>query len=142
MKEFLTSNSVKVVFVCLLSGLLPVACSHHPESDIILQQRLVGTWRFSRSDGTVAVLPPSDMTFTITSNGGYISRITNPQAHTLEGTAEVKNGILIVTVTNRDNATAPSPLVDRQTIVRFDQGELGIRSEGSNITNVFQKNPQ
>src|SRR5207253_1562635 len=98
MKESLSSRSVvTLVFVCLLSGSLPVACSRRPEPDISLQQRLVGTWRYSRSDGTRTALPPSDLTFTVTSNGGYISRITNPQAHTLEGIAEVKNGLLIIT---------------------------------------------
>jgi hypothetical protein len=79
------------------------------------------------------------MVFTVTSNGGYTSRVTLPQTHTLAGTAEFKNGFLILTATNRDNATVPAPLVDRQTIVRFDDGELVTRSEGSDVENVFRK---
>ena len=138
MKSPTSRSAVTVAFVCLLFGLLPVACSRHPESDIALQQRLVGTWRYSRSDGN----RESDLTFTVTPNGGYISRITSPQAHTLEGAAEVKNGFLIVTVTNRDNSPVPSPMVSRETIVRFEKGELVIQSEGSNVTNVFRKDAQ
>lgn len=80
-----------------------------------------------------------DLVFTVTSNGGYTSTVTIPETHTLTGTAEVKHGFLIVTATTRDNATVPSPLVDRQTIVRFDAGELVVRSEGSKVENVFRK---
>ena len=142
MEKSLTSRSaVTIAFVCLLSGLLPVACSRNPESDTALQQRLVGTWRYSRSDGNSAIVH-SDLAFTVTPNGSYISRITSPQAHTLEGTAEVKNGFLIVTITNRDNSQVPSPIVSRETIVQFDKGELVTQSEGSSVTNVFRKDVQ
>src|SRR5262245_8803625 len=128
MKNHSLSRSTAIIaFVCLLSTFLPLGCSHAPEPDAALQKRLVGTWR------------GGGLVFTVTSNGGYTSTVSAPQTHTLAGTAEVKNGFLIVTVTNRDNATAPSPLVDRQTIVRFNNGELVVRSEGSNVENVFRK---
>jgi hypothetical protein len=134
----LSRSTALVAFICLLSTFLPLGCSHHPESDAALQKRLVGTWRYHESSGT-GVKTRGDLVFTVTSNGGYTSRVTTPQPHALAGTAEVKNGFLIVTVTNRDNATVPWPLVDRQTIVRFDNELLVTRSEGSNVENVFGK---
>ena len=136
----LSRSAAIIASICLLSTLLPLGCSRHPESDAALQKRLVGTWRYHQSSGT-SVVTRGDLAFTVTPDGGYASRVTIPQTHALAGTAEVKNGFLIITITNRDNATVPSPLVDRQTIVRFDGGELVTRSEGSNLENVFRKDP-
>ena len=139
MKNSPSSRSTAIIaFICLLSIFLPLGCSHHPESDEALQQRLVGTWRYRESFGS-SVTIRSDLAFTVTSNGGYASKVTLPRTHTLTGTAEVKNGLLIISVTNLDNATVPSPLVDRQTIVRFDSEELVVRSKGSTVEDVFRK---
>jgi hypothetical protein len=134
----LSRSTAIIAFICLLSTFLPLGCSHHPESDVTLQKRLVGTWRYHESSGT-GVKIRSDLFFTVTSSGGYTSKVTLPRAHALGGTAEVRNGLLIITVTNLDNATVPSPLVDRQTIVRFDNEELVIRSEGSTVEDAFRK---
>ena len=139
MKNFFLPRSTAIIaFICMLSTFLPLGCSRHPESEAALQKRLVGTWRYHESSGTGAKTR-GDLVFTVTSDGGYTSRVTIPQTHALAGTAEVKNGLLIVTITNRDNATVPSPLVDHQTIVRFENEELVVRSEGSTVENIFRR---
>jgi hypothetical protein len=118
-------------------GLLLFACGCHRESDAARQGRLTGTWRYSRSEGTRNAVF-SDLTFTVTASGNYTSRVTVPQAHSLKGTAEIKNGILIITATKRDNSNVDPPFVDRQTIIEFDEKELVTRSEGSNVKNHFR----
>src|SRR5690349_4997315 len=100
------------------------------ESDAGRQARLVGTWRYSRSEGNSNAVF-SDLTFTVTESGIYISQGTVPQAHSIEGTAAIKNGILIITATKRDNANVNPPLIDRQTIIQLDDRELVTQSEGS-----------
>jgi len=119
----------------LFSSLLFVCCGQH-ESEVTLKQ-LVGKWRYDHSNGT-ANASHGSMIFTISADGGYSSRASNSSgSHTVEGTVEVENGLFILTGTNRDNVHVA--LVDRQTIVRFDSRELVIRSEGSTVDNVFQK---
>src|SRR5690349_16167724 len=94
----LSRSAAMITSMCLLLTFLSLGFSHPPESGAALQKRLVGTW-WSRGD----------LVFTITSDGGYVSSVTLPQPHALAGTAEVKNGVLIITITNRDKATVPSP---------------------------------
>jgi hypothetical protein len=122
------------VFTCLLL----LTCGCRRESDATLQERLVGTWRYAKSDGA-AVAIPSDLTFTVTRDGSYSSKVTMPQSHAVEGTAEIKNGFLMVTVTKCDATNVVSPIVDRQAIIQFDEKGLVTRSEGSSIKNYFRK---
>ena len=105
-------------------------------SDAALQQRLVGTWRFASVDGNFKGAT-GDLTFTVTTNGEYISQITIPEAHSIRGLASVENGIMIVTVTNRDNIAVRNH--QHQTIVRCDGEELVILPEGSDMAIHFRK---
>src|SRR5690348_8325743 len=99
----LSHSAAMVAFICLLSTCFFPGCNR-TQPDATLQKRLVGTWRYHETSGA-GVKIRSDLAFTVTSSGGYISRVTLPQAHALGGTAEVRNGLLIITVTNLDNAT-------------------------------------
>jgi hypothetical protein len=125
--------SATFAFTCLL--LLASGCDHH--SDAALRERLVGSWRSSGNDGQNQMF--SDLTFTIATNGNYSSQITIPQPHSIEGSTEIKNGFLIVTVTNRDNTNVLPHDIARQEIIRVDEGELSLRSEGSDVKNYFRK---
>ncbi len=75
----------------------------------------------------------------ITTNGDYLSHITVPQKHSIQGTAQIKNGLLILTSTNRDDTYVFPPLVEHETIIRLNDRELVSVSEHSSITNHFQK---
>src|SRR5262249_63251 len=127
-------------FICLLSTFFFLGCNQ-PQPDATLQKRLVGTWRYHESSGT-AVKIRSDLVFTVTSSGGYFFTANPPPTPPPRGQGQGRNGLLIITVTNVDNATLSSPLVDRQTIVRFDNEELVIRSEGSTVEDVFRRDTQ
>jgi hypothetical protein len=121
-------------FGCLLLA----TCGCQRESDAVLQQRLVGTWTYSRSEGNFAIIT-NDLTFVITTNGDYLSHITVPQTHSIRGTAQIKNGLLILTSTNRDDTYVFPPLVEHETIVLLNKHELVTVSENSTVTNYFQK---
>jgi hypothetical protein len=119
-------------------GLMLIVCGCHRHSDAALQQRLVGTWRYAGSEGNSNTIF-SDLTFTVSASGNYTSQITTPRTGSIEGTAEIKKGVLVITATKRNNTNVIPPLVERQTIIQFDEGEFVTRSEGSTVKNHFKK---
>jgi hypothetical protein len=109
-----------------------------PKSSAAVPGNLIGTWRIASVEGhnTGSI---GDLTFTISTNGGYVSQITIPDAHSIKGFASVENGIMIVTITNRDNTAAGPGYTQHNTIVRCDGDELVIRPEGSDMPIHFRK---
>lgn len=122
-----------LAFTCLL--LITSGCQR--KADAALRERLVGTWRYTKSEGNKIDIT-SDLTFMVTTNGGYLSQVTLPQTHSAEGTAEIKNGYLIVTATRRDNTNVAPPFTEREKIISLDEKELVLKSEGSSLINHFQ----
>ena len=118
--------------------LLLCGCHHGDAPNAALQPLLVGTWRYTGSEGKSGS-PGIDLTFTITSKGDYISHASNPEPHLILGTAKTENGILLITATNIDHTNLPAPVVDRQTIIHLDKRDLVIVSERSSLTNHCQK---
>lgn len=139
----ISNPAVKLAAASLILTLLLVACNRHNTSDAALQQSLVGTWRFSTNY-------PSNKQFncvsTVASNGVYICQLTNSAAslpaHTLEGTWEVKDGLLIDTTTKLDHTNLPSPHVVRAHIIRFENDELGVQYEPTDFDGVLRKDTQ
>jgi hypothetical protein len=124
-------------FACLIL-LLVYGYRHRP--DATFRKRLVGTWRYSRTESRSTLEPlPSDLTLTISANGDYFSQLTLPATHSIHGTAKVENGFLVLTATNRDSAYVYPPLVEHERIVQLNDTELATVPEGSNGTNHFQK---
>jgi hypothetical protein len=124
-----------LAFLFLFGSLLFVGRAQQ-DSGATLKQ-LVGKWRYDHSIGT-ANPSHGDLMFTISADGGYRSSITNSFGpHSIEGNVVIRDGLFILTATNRDNVQVS--LADRQTIVRFDGKELVTRSEGSTVDNVFRK---
>ena len=135
-----TKRSLRIITTSSFGwlGLLLIACGCHRHSDAALQERLVGTWSYGWSEGAGTPLP-SDLTFTVTTNGGYNSQISIPQVHFITGTAKIVSGFLVIAATNRDNISVFPPMMDQQTLVQLNDRELATVSTGSSVTNHFRK---
>jgi hypothetical protein len=124
--------------------LLLVACRDHqappePQSDALvpiasdaeLGKLLPGTWILEK--------PRFRSVTTLASNGSYVSHITTTWSNetrtlNLEGTWQVKNGLLIDTITKHSDPTVGVPWTFSQWIYRADDRELAVGAG-----NVFRK---
>ncbi len=125
---------MKYVSIIVVSFLL-TACGHRQQpspvtSDADLQKRVAGTWIYEEETGdgqyrcVVHVYRP-DGSFAgegTTVGSNKTIRVSNT------GTALVRDGVLILTLTTR-NGTNQVPLVARDRIVRLDDRELVLQSE-------------
>jgi hypothetical protein len=104
-------------------------------SDGAIQQKITGPWwhsqpSFSSPFGAMSRL-------TIASNGDYVCHITfyNGRIHTnsLEGRWQVKDGLLIDTITKVNPPRQPVPSVSTNRIVRVNDRELVYRTQSDYV---------
>jgi len=140
---------LKFTLIYLLPILVLSACSHSdkPEarlSDAELRQRLTGTWRNdSHLDLSGGIHVKSETV--VDGDGAYLLLLTNTLSDgvrkaAIEGTLQVKNGLLIDTITKdiTGNTLVPRPGgVGR--IIRLDAQELVVRSTNDDKTVIYQK---
>jgi hypothetical protein len=139
---------VKSTLIYILPILVLSACSHSDRtaastSDVELRQKLIGRWRAdSRLPGDIHVQSET----VVDSDGGYVLHLTNTlvdgvRTITLAGTLQVRDGLLIDTITN--NFGADNTLVPRifyvVRIIRVDEHELTVRSTNNDETITYRK---
>lgn len=112
--------------------------TNKPSSDADIRQRLPGTWLFDSPGHYFR------STLTIASNGGYVCQLTvsNRQSirtNELEGTYQVKDGILIDTITKSSITNEPVPLVFSNQIIRVNNSEFVYRRLDMGNIVVFRK---
>ena len=139
---------MKSPLIYILLVLVLAACSHSdrtgvPTSDVELQQKLIGRWREEgRLPGDIHVQGET----VVDSGGGYVFHLTNTlvdrvRTITLAGTLQVRDGLLINTITNNfgaDNTLVPRILFVAR-IIRVDEHELAVRSTNDDQTTTYQK---
>ena len=121
----------RLAVAIVLSSLLATGC--HP-SDARIQQLLAGTWEIDRGDGIHGTL-------IIAQGGNWKSQVIGFQngfTLTLEGTAFVKDGVWIETVT-KNNVTNAVTRVSRSRIVHIDAHEFVMRPDGWHFDTVAKR---
>ena len=109
----------------LLSG-----CNHH--SDAAIPRVLLGTWV---AEGVYPLGVGFESTVKIASDGRYTCHLVCHNASNatrtceIEGTFQVKDGVLIDTITKHSQTNAPVPIVLRERIVRMDRWEMVLSNE-------------
>jgi hypothetical protein len=138
---------VKSTLIYILPILVLSACSHSdrtaaPASDTGLRQKLIGRWRAdARLPGDIHV--QSDTV--VDSDGGYVLHLTNTlvdgvRTAILAGTLQVRDGLLIDTITNDFAGNTLVPRIgDVARIIRVDEHELTVRSTNNNETITYRK---
>ena len=138
---------MKSSLIYILPILVLPACSRSDRagaiaSDAALQEKLIGRWR------TDAQLPGGNHVQSetvIDSGGGYLEHLTNTLADgvrtiTLGGTMQVRDGLLIDTITNDFTWHTVVPRVaGADRIIRLDEHELAVRDTNSHETITYRK---
>jgi len=103
----------------------------HP-NDSMIRRKLLGTWILNITDGRARTLMMS-------SDGHWTEQITGKiRTGRLDGTWQVRDGLLITTITNNDlDMQVPSTHSSR--IIRIDSHEYVLQSENGNTPAVFKK---
>ena len=131
-----------LMLVLVLSACSRSHWTEAPASDVELQQKLVGSWR---ADVQLPKGIHVQSETIVDSGGGYIFHCTNTLADgvrigTLAGTLQVRNGLLIDTITNDFGSHSLIPRIgDVTRIIRVDEHELTVRSTNSDETITYQK---
>jgi hypothetical protein len=138
---------VKSALIYILPILLLSACSHSDRteasaSDVELSQKLIGRWREeARLPGDTHVQGET----VVDSGGGYVLHLTNTlvdgvRTATLAGTLQVRDGLLIDTITNDIGGNTRVPrIVLVAKIIRVDEHELTVRSTNNNEIITYRK---
>ncbi len=117
MKKIITIGFVAALLVIVIL----LAWQHFkPSRDVIIQQKLTGTWVVDFGHGM------SDRTI-IHSDGSFESQTTgfvNGGVGSLGGTILVKDGEMVKTITKDSHTNSPVPYVIRRHIIRIDDNEL------------------
>jgi hypothetical protein len=107
----------------LLSG-----CNHR---DSELRQKITGTWIPNSSNGTI----------TVASDGSFVSKFsvirTNiPSELVYQGIWQIKDGVLIATITNVDGLEPHAPLgqIDKMKIIHMDEHEMTYLIDSQTMT--------
>ena len=138
---------MKSAFIYVLPILVLSACSHSdstgaPSGDVELRQKLIGRWRGdSRLPGGIHV----ESETVVDSGGRYVLHLTNAlvdgvRTASLAGTLQVRDGLLIDTITNDFGGNTLVPriaLVAR--IIRVNEHELTVRSTNNDETITYRK---
>jgi uncharacterized lipoprotein NlpE involved in copper resistance len=133
---------MKIALKLLLLTLLLMGCAR-PEPKSGTTRNLAGTW--------VCVLdvpdhPHAETTTVVGADGHYsthakvtISNLSNRVwTADLEGTLEIKDGILVDTVT-KDSQHTSLPRTLRAHVVRMNDNELVVKCEGSENESILRK---
>ena len=131
MKALLTICSLVVACVC--SG-QSVVETNSPPSDAEIRQKMTGTWFLD-------YFHVWQSTITIASNGDYVAYRTEGRTRTnkLEGTFEIKDGMMIDTLKKSSITNEPVPLVFTNVIIRVTDRELVYRAKNRSQEVVFRK---
>jgi hypothetical protein len=138
------SVAISCLAACVLGAqVIPDTKAKLP-SDVEIRQSLPGTWYF--------YFPATRLinTITIASNGDYVcQRVTPPPAsfdgsHTsltnkLEGTFEVKDGVLIDTLKKSSISNEPLPITFSNSIIRIDDKIFVYSNQQSGDETAYQK---
>jgi hypothetical protein len=118
----------------LLVSSLPSIANDAPASDSAIQQRMVGTWFLDYYHAFQS-------TITIGTNGDYVAYRTNGHSRTnkLEGTMEIRDGLIIDTLKKSSITNEPVPLVFTNVIIRVTDRELVYRAQDRSEQVVFKK---
>jgi hypothetical protein len=127
----------KLAIIGFTLGLLIVATliflyyQKHP-SDAMIRRKLPGTWNVNIADGRARTLMMS-------SDGHWTEQITGKiRTGTLDGTWQVRDGVLINTLTNNDlDMQVPSTHSSR--IIRINSHEYVLQSENGKAQIIFKK---
>jgi len=122
--------------------LLLTACNRN--SDAQLQAKLPGVWQTTESqDGDPAkgqINATHTSTFIVAPDGKFdcVAHSTSRTdgstwTNNTSGTWEVRNGLLIDTITRGDNTNAPLPVIWTLRILRADDKELVLKYEPGNF---------
>jgi hypothetical protein len=99
-------------------------------SDAEIQQKMTGTWLIDKSY--------MKSMLTIASNGGYVCHLTHGGTCQLEGKFQVRDGILIDTITKSSITSEPVPINFTNQIIRVNDHEL-VWKENSGGTPIWRK---
>jgi hypothetical protein len=121
------------LFVIVASG-LPSFAADTPSSDSAVRQRMVGTWFMDFAH-------VYQSTITIGTNGDYVAYRTSGHSRTnrLEGTIEIRDGLMIDTLKKSSITNEPVPLVFTNVIIRVTDRELVYRAQDRSQQVVFKK---
>ena len=126
----IAERPVKLALSFLPVFLLLTGCNHH--SDASVPTELMGTWvaeevytHGGSFESTVKIAP----------NGRYTCHVVHRNASNathnveIEGTFQVKDGVLIDTMTKHSQTNAPVPTTFHERIVRMDRREMVLSDE-------------
>lgn len=133
MRTFILAG-VFSLFVVVAAGLSAIVADS-PPSDAVTQQRIVGTWFMNWM-----IL---QRTTTIATNGDYVSYdVSNgvhPQTNKFEGTIEIKDGLMIDTITKNSYTNMSVPLVSTNVIIRLTDHELFFRAQDKSQSIMWER---
>jgi hypothetical protein len=136
------SALIYILPILLLSACNPSDRTEAPTADVELRQKLIGRWRVdSRLPGDIRVQSET----VVDPGGGYVLHLTNTLADgvrtaTLAGTLQVRNGLLIDTITNDLGGNTLVPrIASVARIIRVDENELVVRSTNNDETITYRK---
>ena len=99
-------------------------------------QKLVGGWVAKDKDGLHDVI-------TIHSNSTFICSVTPADnmglLYYFKGTLQVKNGILIETITNHSDTNVHLPFISRMNLVRLQNDNFVVKTDNTTNELVFGK---
>jgi hypothetical protein len=134
MKNFIFAG-VGIVLLIVIAAL----CWHIKaarEMDARNLQKLVGDWAAKDKDGLHDVI-------TIHSNSSFICSVTPADnmglLYYFEGTLQVKNGIIIETITNHSDTNVHLPFFSRMDLVGLKNNNFVVRMNGTTNKLVFWK---
>ena len=134
MKKF-TIIGIGVVLI-IIAAVLSWHFKTVREMDVKNFRKLVGDWAARYSDGLHNVK-------TIRPDGSFMCSVTPTDnvgfLYHFEGTLQVKNGILIETVTNHSDTNVHVPFSSRLPVVRLNDNSLVVRTNGTTNELVFWK---
>ena len=125
------SAPMKIAMTCLMVIQLLAACSRRdepkPASQVAGRNKMAGNWLWTNAYMKGA--------FTVESNGNYVGvlkRVGSNHLRNIEmqGVMEIKDGVMIETVTKDTQTNGAVPRTSRAQIIRMDEREMVLRWEG------------
>jgi hypothetical protein len=132
----IAEQTVKLALSFLSVILLLTGCNRH--SDAAIPKEMLGTWV---AEGVYPQAGGFKSTMTIAPNGGYTCHLVShnasnaTRAYEIEGAFQIKDGVLIDTMTKHSQTNAPVPTTFHEGIVRMDRREM-VLSDDSYLQNT------